>query len=371
MDEETRNYIDFMNYTLSNSDNYQKDKNKFMSLLEKGITGGIQGVNGYNISSKISSGLTEAKTLKDSLNTTSKLAGATSSSSVGGFLKGASNSLGGLTGVGNLVVSGANLIPGVKSDYNDTFGKVVDVGATAAGLGSVLGIAGLGPIGFGLASAALINNVAGRKANKLDIGRESLINTGSGYSGIANDLATAGKKTTLTGNLFGYKGTRTNTINKKVEKLESNRAMASMIGESNKLNMLGASNSIQDTINKNKQVLSGGLNTRVLSARKGGKMNVIPSGALHARKHNLPKEISEQVTNKGIPVVSYGKNGEILQHAEIEHSEIILHKELTNKLEELLKKYDNGDESVAIEAGKLLTYEILENTNDNTGLLNG
>ena len=115
--------------------------------------------------------------------------------------------------------------------------------------------------------------------------------------------------------------------------------------------------------------------------KDGGKINVIPEGALHARKHNL-EGYGKDITSKGIPVISgdlkedsegtliLQDGGEVTQHAEIEKNEIIFHKELTLKLEELLKKYEDGDKDAAIEAGKLLTYEILENTNDNTGLLN-
>jgi len=40
------------------------------------------------------------------------------------------------------------------------------------------------------------------------------------------------------------------------------------------------------------------------------------------------------ITNKGIPVISE-ENGKIQQHAEIERCEIILRKEVTEKLEKL------------------------------------
>ena len=129
--------------------------------------------------------------------------------------------------------------------------------------------------------------------------------------------------------------------------------------------------------------MTGGLSTNILAAKQGAKLfkekqklkqtpeekNVIPEGALHARKHNLPDEIAQHVTDKGIPVITL-EDGGITQHAEIEHSEIIFHKQVTEKLEELLKKYNDGDESALVEAGKLLTYEILDNTEDNVGLLN-
>lgn len=101
---------------------------------------------------------------------------------------------------------------------------------------------------------------------------------------------------------------------------------------------------------------------------EGGKVNVIPEGALHKNKHHL-EDINPEfkdVTNKGIPVVSKEDGGELVQHAEIERNEIIFNLDVTNKLEELMKK---GDDESAIEAGKLLVHEILNNTIDNTGIL--
>lgn len=105
--------------------------------------------------------------------------------------------------------------------------------------------------------------------------------------------------------------------------------------------------------------------------QNGGSINVIPDGALHARKHNMDVD---GITKKGIPVVSE-KDGEIEQQAEIEKEEIIFRLEVTQKLEELEKKF-YSDESTqeekdecALEAGKLLVNEILYNTQDNTNNL--
>lgn len=101
---------------------------------------------------------------------------------------------------------------------------------------------------------------------------------------------------------------------------------------------------------------------------EGGKVNVIPDGALHAHKHHL-EDISpeyEQVTSKGIPVVTEEECGKLKQHAEIERNEIIFRLEVTKKLEELMK---DGSDDAAIEAGKLLAHEIINNTVDNTGLM--
>lgn len=94
--------------------------------------------------------------------------------------------------------------------------------------------------------------------------------------------------------------------------------------------------------------------------KEGGKFNLIPEGALHARKHNMDVD---GITSKGIPVVSRSDGGEIEQQAEIEKEEIIFRLEVTKKLEELAK---DGSDEAAIEAGKLLVEEILYNTIDNT-----
>lgn len=97
--------------------------------------------------------------------------------------------------------------------------------------------------------------------------------------------------------------------------------------------------------------------------------NVIPEGALHKNKHHM--EHAEGLTKKGIPVID--KDGE--QQAEIEHSEIIFTLEVTKKLEEYYDIFYSEDssnkekEQAALDAGKLLVYQILENTEDRTGLI--
>lgn len=98
--------------------------------------------------------------------------------------------------------------------------------------------------------------------------------------------------------------------------------------------------------------------------KEGGSFNVIPEGALHARLHHM--ENAENLTKKGIPVVSEKEGGDLEQHAEIEKEEIILRLSLTKRLEELAK--EDTDEA-ALEAGKILVEEILNNTVDNTNTL--
>ena len=97
--------------------------------------------------------------------------------------------------------------------------------------------------------------------------------------------------------------------------------------------------------------------------------NVIPEGALHAHKHHMKN--AEDLTKKGIPVVD--NKGE--QQAEVEREELILSLEVTKQLENLYKRYQEDTntqkekDELAIEAGKLLVYEILHNTIDRTGLI--
>jgi hypothetical protein len=82
-------------------------------------------------------------------------------------------------------------------------------------------------------------------------------------------------------------------------------------------------------------------------------------------------EHAEGLTKKGIPVID--DDGE--QQAEIEHSEIIFTLEVTKKLEEYYEIFYSEEssnkekEQAAIDAGKLLVFQILENTEDRTGLI--
>ena len=103
--------------------------------------------------------------------------------------------------------------------------------------------------------------------------------------------------------------------------------------------------------------------------KQGGQMSVIPEGALHARKNNM-EGAGEDITAKGIPVVD--NKGE--QQAEIEREEIIFSKDITDQIEKLYKKFNDEEspskkDDIAIEMGKILTCEIIKNTDDKTGLI--
>ena len=70
----------------------------------------------------------------------------------------------------------------------------------------------------------------------------------------------------------------------------------------------------------------------------GVDTNILPEGALHKDLNHLEDvnpDVGEEVTTKGIPVVVTDSEGNVEQVAEIEKEEIILRKELTDRLEEL------------------------------------
>lgn len=126
-----------------------------------------------------------------------------------------------------------------------------------------------------------------------------------------------------------------------------------------------------DWFTKNYKNYYKGFDKKPKQFKQGGQMSVIPEGALHARKNEMELAKEGAVTHKGIPVVD--NEGE--QQAEIERNEIIFRKEVTDKMEELYKKYKSEDTSqsekddIAIKMGKIITCEITKHTDDKTGLI--
>lgn len=246
-----------------------------------------------------------------------------------------------------------------------------------------------------------LNRYAGKTAQKQ--GTDAGLKTG----GYALQMSQgAGQKTTMSKNKW------VKDINKQTKRADTQNLLAGRASYANTQNDLAATNTYGDIVSRTQQKLAGELGTGILSAKYGatinpkklsnikkkatrkivklqegvnpddlqkmqggGTLNVIPEGALHARNNNYEGELGEQVTSKGIPVITYEEDGGIIQHAEIEHSEIIFNKEVSTKLEALYKKYKDTDDkldkaSLELECGKFITYEILENTEDNVGLLN-
>lgn len=205
--------------------------------------------------------------------------------------------------------------------------------------------------------------------------------------------------------------------NGKMERLNDQRnAQAEMalkaknLVEDSKFEQRARQASLNDVMLANQMALAGGVDTSILAAKHGTRLktmsdyvlarrkklaeqkqhsldnvqtgtepNVIPEGALHKNKNHIDLE---DITKKGIPVISTEgtpttfeeikqKGGEIVQHAEIEENELILNLSLTKKLEYCRDKYDETkDDKYLIYAGKLLCKELMSNTEDNTGLIN-
>lgn len=280
--------------------------------------------------------------------------------------------IGGTMKVGGLVSDGINAITG------GTDGMTTQDSIFSSTLGNLTGL-------------GIINSAFGKRANTINKDNETWEQQGSAYGGslakVDDALTKSGKKYGLFSNRARKKANAQISEAKRQQNLvadinkEAQDAFAasnySGIGLRNQIalnggyrNMAIGRNGIK-ILDKELQWANSILNKTKASVpefKSGGKVNVIPEGALHKNKHHLEDVNPEfkDVTNKGIPVVSKEDGGELVQHAEIERNEIIFNLDVTNKLEELMKK---GDDESAIEAGKLLVHEILNNTIDNTGIL--
>ena len=236
-----------------------------------------------------------------------------------------------------------------------------NVVATIPGLGSVLG-------------------AFTKRTDEFKIDRDRLAGVGSAY-----DMSTFDSAEDLSGGLF--LGQR-NKVNDFIA--EQNRLRDTMTGISNtqRLRKEGMGAAAADLAQQNKNRYSGvtggsmaigkkGMKLSLDYSRnllkrfqKGGKLgldtNVIVEGSYHAHKNHLDEINPElgDMTPKGIPVTAQNEDGSKTQVAEIERKELILTKELTDKIEAL---YKDGSDEAAIEAGMLFADELFNNTQDNTG----
>ena len=271
----------------------------------------------------------------------------------------------------------------------------------------------LGSNFFQMTPMGLINGFGGRKSHTLENGqseRDTITNVGSAYGGSVGDWQNAMKYSNKKYGTFSFSGRH--KANNKVD--DANYKMNLMTGISNQARtQLEVANGTADTTDKRYELtLQGGYNPRTRIGRQGlkieyikrakmiankvkdqnvtkhkeggkveeekffiptdwqplgqlqkfqngGAVNIIPEGSLHARKHHM--ENADNLTKKGIPVVDNDGN----QQAEIERDEIIFRKEVTDQIEKLAKE---GTDEAAIKCGELLTHEIIENTDDKTGL---
>lgn len=246
--------------------------------------------------------------------------------------------------------------------------------AVNTGLGLASNVAkNFGP--WGMLVAGILDTTAGLN----QVFGKTVKGTGDSYfTDRSSSFGGLGKLDTKRYGFINQNGAR--AYKNRVNKLKNQRLQSEDILYNAYLNNMASSGRAQNLSNYYQLNNEGGLGTiragkeglefarKVLKKfQDGGKMNVIPDGALHARLHNIDdSSLNGNITKKGIPVI-HRDGDKIDQLAEIEKNELILTKEVTDKLEDLRKK--NTPES-AIEAGKLLVQEILYNTKDNTGLLN-
>lgn len=289
-----------------------------------------------------------------------------------------------------------------QSGWDTAFSKTSDIALNMAfKTGNPWLMAGAGV----LKGVDWLNRYAGKTVKDSGTGKLDV-------KGYQTEMEKAGKFT-----LFGSgKAKKAANLNKEKQFANLQKFQASNLASQD---LLAGQQAYQNTANKNYQQLmgfskkGGTINPAILRTitfkvkksepifieeleiekfENGGTLkNVIPDGALHARKHNLEGDIAEFITDKGIPVITIAEageeiinddgkkilaeGGEITQHAEIERDEIIFSKPTTDQLEEYFKQYSESDSDeeknrILLECGRFLASEILENTIDNTGIIN-
>lgn len=309
----------------------------------------------------------------------------------------AANAVSAIPGVGT-IIGGAMKVGGMLSDGLTALGVGTDQMTTADKI--------LDSKFLKLTPLGLVNAIGAKKADTITKNNEAFEQVGSSYGGTQSTVDDA---LTKSGKKYGLlSGGARNRANRQIHNAQMQQSKMSNIADEAQMAFTASNNPLlglgtqlqlnggyqQNTVKAGKSglkmdrdfakrvvKLSKGKKSKVQKIQEevraeevagfknGGSVNVIPDGALHAHKHHLENvdEKFEEVTTKGIPVITEEKGGDIKQHAEVEREEIIFNLEVTKQLEKLMQ---DGSDEAAIEAGKLLVYEILENTVDNTGLLN-
>lgn len=348
----------------------------------------------------------------------------TTKSSGGGFFKG----MGGMGSLGNMASTVSSLIPqteqsGLTTGLNAGYDAAANAVSAIPGVGTIIGGAmkiggmlsdGLTALGVGtdqmtttdkildskfmkLTPIGLINSFGAKKADTINKDNETFEQVGSSYTGTEGQVDDATKKSGKKYGLLSGRGRKKANAEIAEAKRKQNivagiadeasdafanqRGSMDMLNTRNLLNMSGGYRQRGSYIGRNglklpsAEEMQRAVETvaRIRQQKKeapktieefkeGGKMNVIPEGALHAHKHHMDVD---GITPKGIAVVTQEEGG-VVQHAEIERNEIIFTKEVTEELERL---YKDGSDEAAIQAGKLIAKQIIENTQDNTGLI--
>ncbi len=303
----------------------------------------------------------------------------------------AANAVSAIPGVGT-IIGGAMKVGGMLSDGLTALGVGTDQMTTADKI--------LDSKFLKLTPVGLINSIGAKKADTITKDNEAFEQVGSSYGGTQ---ATVDDALTKSGKKYGlFSGGARNKANKQIHNAQMQQVKMGNIADEAQMAFAASNNPLlglgtqlqlnggyqQNTVragksglkmdkdfakrvvklSKGKKSKAQKIQEEVAGFKNGGAVNVIPDGALHAHKHHLEDvdEKFEEVTTKGIPVITEEKGGDIKQHAEVEREEIIFNLEVTKQLEKLMQ---DGSDEAAIEAGKLLVHEILENTVDNTGLL--
>lgn len=303
----------------------------------------------------------------------------------------AANAVSAIPGVGT-IIGGAMKVGGMLSDGLTALGVGTDQMTTADKI--------LDSKFLKLTPLGLVNAIGAKKADTITKDNEAFEQVGSSYGGtldtVDNALTKSGKKYGL------FSGRARNKANEQIHNAQMQQTKMGNIADEAQMAFLASNNPLLGLgtqlqlnggyqqsavragksglkmdrefakrvvkLSKGKKSKAQKIQEEVAGFKNGGAVNVIPDGALHAHKHHLEDVDGkfEEVTTKGIPVITEEKGGDIKQHAEVEREEIIFNLDVTKQLEKLMQ---DGSDEAAIEAGKLLVHEILENTVDNTGLL--
>ena len=220
----------------------------------------------------------------------------------------------------------------------------------------------------------------------------------SGYGNLGHQESEAGR-------IWDLGRTTDRKLAKRNEQARMALAAAEISGEQ-RFEQEARANSVDNVIQQNQIALAGGIDTSLLSAKNGAKLqrleeyrknprvkkakegaklknvelseegNIVPTGDLHKNKHDIDLE---HITAKGVPVITVDDDSvetfteikqqedSIVQHAEIETGEVILNKSLTDYVEDLRKKWHDSEEKdsdILLEVGKRITKELLFNTTD-------
>lgn len=280
-------------------------------------------------------------------------------------------------------IGGISGLSGMAQALKSKDKTIRTIGLADSGVQTVSAVADKFAPGSGKA-LNLVNSIGGSLIGTPESIKQFSVNQGigSGFGGISSEAeqiksATgAYSQAGLAGKLFAGSGmkrrvkesntqqlTASNLMSKQTKIIDAARGSQDMFDlKSSQRQNRGMYNSPNSSITINK---NGGVIKPALKYKNGGLINIVVDGSLHSRKHDLKKldQFKDaNITEKGVVVVSKEYGGTLLQHAEVETGELILNREVTEKLNKL---FEINDEAAQIEAGKILAYEIVKNTKDN------